>query len=106
MFPKSVLNVWCRVSVSTKVPAMKVTPNTIARAVSARRSLCAMRPFRVTRHISVPQCPHALEDGIGCWRGELVDDVAVSEENDPVGICSTVRIVRHHDDRLAELGHR
>ena len=38
--------------------------------------------------------------------GQLVDDVAVGQEDDPVGVGRPVGVVGHHDDRLAELGHR
>src|ERR1700722_15012871 len=109
MFVKSVLNVLLSVSVRTNVPAMKVTPRTMARAVRTRRSLCARRPLIVTRHTSALRAgagaaaaaaaaagagagartaagaegPHVLQDRVGRGRGELVDDVAVGEEHDP-----------------------
>ena len=36
--------------------------------------------------------------------GQLVDDVAVGQEDDPVGVGRPVGVVGHHDDGLAELG--
>ncbi len=54
MLPNNVVNVFCRVSVRTNVPEMKVTPSTIASAVSASLSLWASRPLRVTFRIGQP----------------------------------------------------
>ncbi len=45
------LKVLLMVSVSTKVPATKPTPRTIASAVSASRSLCEVKPRTRTFHI-------------------------------------------------------
>src|SRR5271156_430842 len=104
MFPKSVLNVLCSVSVSTKVPAMKVTPNTMASAVRASRSLWASSPLMVTRHMSGAQRPDALQDRVGGRLGQVVDDGAVGQEDAPVGIGRPVGVVGDHDDGLAELG--
>src|SRR5580698_9463107 len=102
MLLNSVLNVLCSVSVRTNVPAMKVTPITMASEVRASRSLCASRPLMVTRHMSGPQGPDALQHRIGGWLRQLVDDVAVRQEDDSVGVGRPVRIVRHHDDGLPE----
>src|SRR6516165_11558689 len=106
MFPNSVLNVLCRVSVSTNVPEMNVTPSTIASAVNANRSLCASRPLIVTFHMSGPQLPHALEDGVRRGVVQLVDHPAVGQEDHPVGVGGASGVVRHHHDGLAELVHR
>src|SRR5580700_5229770 len=103
MLPKSVLNVLCSVSVRTNVPAMNVTPITMASAVRASRNLCASNPLMVTRHMSGPQRPDALEHRVGRGLRQLVDDVAVRQEDDPVGVGRPVRIVGDHDDRLPEL---
>src|ERR1700677_4348606 len=106
MLPKSVSNVLCRVSVRTNVPAMNVTPRTMESAVSAKRSLCASSPLMVTRHTSGAQTADALQDGLGCGVTHLVDDVAVGEEDDAVGVGRAAGVVGDHHDRLAELGHR
>src|SRR5579863_5475646 len=106
MFPNRLLNVLCKVSVSTNVPEMKVTPSTMASAVRPSRSLWASRPLIVTFHMSGPQGPHALQDGVGGRLLEFAYHLAVGQEYDPVGVRSSARVVGHHDDRLAELGHR
>src|ERR1700761_1604187 len=106
MLPNRLLNVLCRVSVSTKVPEMNVTPSTMASAVSASRSLWASRPLIVTFHMSGSQRPDPLQDGVGGGLEELADHRSVGQEDDPVRVRGTARVVRHHDDRLAELGHR
>src|SRR5580704_4965653 len=106
MWPKSVSNVLWSVSVRTNVPEMKVTPSTMAMAVSTNRNLWASRPLMVTFHISVPQLLHVLQDRVGGGRGELSHDLAVGQEDHPVGIGGAAGIVGDHDDRLVELGDR
>src|SRR5271165_1048567 len=106
MFPNSVSNVLCRVSVRTNVPAMNVTPSTMASAVSARRSLWARSPLMVTRHTSGAHRSDVLEDRVGRRRGEVVDDLAVAQKNDPVGVGRAMGVVGDHDDGLAEFGDR
>src|SRR5580692_5321665 len=106
MLPNSVSNVLCSVSVSTNVPAMNVTPRTMASAVSASRSLWASSPLIVTLHMSGAQVPHPLEHRVGRRVGQLVDDLPVGQEHDPVREGGAVRVVRHHHDRLAELADR
>src|SRR5579859_3264919 len=106
MLPNSWLNVLCSVSVSTNVPEMKVTPSTMASAVSPSRSLWASRPLIVTFHMSGPQGPHALEDRVGGRLVEFAHDLAVVQEDDPVRVRGPARVVGDHDNRLAELGHR
>src|SRR5271166_4642644 len=103
MLPNSVLNVLCKVSVRTNVPAMNVTPSTMASAVRTSRSLCASNPLTVTRHMSGSQGPDALQHQVRGRLGQLVDDVAVGQEDDAVGVGGPVRVVGHHDDGLAEL---
>src|SRR3974377_813271 len=103
MVPNSVLNVLCSVSVRTSVPAMKVTPSTMASAVSARRSLCPRTPLMVTFHMSGPELPPPLEDRVGGRFIQLVHDSAIGQEDDPVGERSPSRVVGDHHDRLAEL---
>src|SRR5580700_7934460 len=106
MLLNSVVNVLCRVSVRTNVPEMKVTPSTMASAVSPSRSLWASRPLIVTFHMSGPQRPDPLQDGVGGRLLELAHHLAVGQEDDPVRVRGAARVVGHHDDRLAKLGHR
>src|SRR6516164_11354232 len=106
MLANSSVNVSCRVSVRTNVPEMKVTPSTMASAVSPSRSLWASRPLIVTFHMSGPQGPHPLQDGVGGRLVEFADHGPVVQEDDPVRVCGPARVVRHHDDGLAEFGHR
>src|SRR5580704_13856179 len=106
MVPNSVLNVLCKVSVSTNVPEMKVTPRMIASAVSASRSLWASRPLMVTLRISGSQGPHLLQDRIGGRLVELAHHGPIGQEDDPVRVRGAARVVRDHDDRLAELRDR
>src|ERR1700722_2684382 len=106
MLPNRVVKVLWRVSVSTRVPEMKVTPRTMARAVSASRSLWAIRPLTVTLHTSAAQLLHLLEDGVRGGRQELVHHLAVGQEDHPVGEGRPPGVVGDHDDRLVELGDR
>src|ERR1700722_15169982 len=106
MLPNSSENVLCSVSVSTNVPEMNVTPSTMASAGSASRSLWARRPLIVTFHMSGPQRPDPLQDGVGGRLLEVADHLAVGQEHDPVRVRGPARVVGDHDDRLAELGHR
>src|SRR6516162_4064726 len=101
MVLKRVVNVLCRVSVRMKVPEMKVTPSTIAIAVSASRSLCARSPLRVTFPISAAERSHALEHRVRRRIAELADDLAVREEDHPTRVGGADRIVGHHHDRTA-----
>src|SRR5580693_1322789 len=101
MLPNSTEKVLFRVSVKTNVPEMKATPSTIASAVSASRSLWASRPLMVTFRMSRPQRPHALQDRIGGRLFQLAHHGPVGQEQDPVRVRGTPRVVRHHDDGLA-----
>src|SRR6266571_8369135 len=106
MLPNSTANVLFRVSVKTNVPEMKATPSTIASAVSTSRSLWASSPLIVTFRTSGPQRPHPLQDRVGGRLVEFADHRPVGQEEDPVRVRGPARVVRHHDDRLAEFGHR
>src|SRR6202042_2110742 len=106
MLPNSSLNVLCNVSVRTNVPEMKVTPSTMASAVKPSRSLWASRPLMVTFHMSGPQRPHPLQDGVGGRLLELADHLAVGQEDDPVRVRGPARGGGDHDDRAGEFGHR
>src|SRR5215471_16649958 len=106
MLPNSTVNVFCRVSVRTNVPEMNVTPSTIASAVSASLSLWASRPLIVTFRMSGPQRPHPLQDRVGGRLVQLAHHGPVGQEDDPVRVGGAPRVVRHHHDRLAEVGDR
>src|SRR5664280_3395843 len=106
MWPNSVVNVPWRVSVSTRVPEMNVTPSTMARAVRARRSLCASNPVTVTFHTSAAQPLHLFEHRIGRRLDELAHYPTVGQEDHPVGEGRPTGVVGDHDDRLVEFGHR
>src|ERR1700677_3394513 len=101
MLPNRTENVLCRVSVRTNVPEMKVTPSTIASAVSAGRSLWVSRPLMVTFRISGSQGPHPLQDRIGGRALQLADHVPVGQEDDAVRVGGAARVMCHHHDRLA-----
>ena len=100
----NVVKVLCRVSVRMKVPEMNVTPRTMAIAVSARRSLWASSPLRVTFHMSASERPHLFEDRIRGRILELAHHGPVGEEEDTIGVSSSPRVVGHHHDRLTQLG--
>src|ERR1035441_4435091 len=101
MLPNSTENVLFKVSVRTNVPEMKVTPSTIASAVSASRSLWASRPLMVTFRTSAPQGPHALEDRIGGRLVEFAHHGPVGQEDDPLAKTSSIP---GHDMPLAKAG--
>ena len=48
---------------------------------------------------------HAVQDGLGGGVEQLVDDVAVGEEDDAVGVGRGDGVVGDHHDGLAELPH-
>src|ERR1700720_4047164 len=106
MLLKSAVNVLCKVSVSTYVPEMNVTPRMIASAVSISRSLCASSPLRVTLRMSGSHGPHALEHRIGRGFLKLAHYGPVGQEDDPVRVGGAAWIVGHHDDRLTRFPHR
>ena len=95
------------VSVSTSVPAMKATPRRTARLVVRSRSLRAARSLRVVRNMAIysPKLLHAVEHPVGRRCGHLVDDAAVGEEDDAVGVAGRDGVVGDHHDGLAELAH-
>ena len=104
---KSPSKVFPMVSVRIIVPAMKATPRTTARPVSTKRTLWAQRPLRVRLNMAIylPKLfmRSRTDSAVGCV--ELVDDVAVGEEDDPVGVGRRHGVVGDHHDRLAELPH-
>src|SRR5690349_4976067 len=104
-----------KVSVNTNVPATNATPSTIANALMPSRSLCAARPFSVALSIFsalrrvVARCLevlHLLEHPVRGGFEHLVDDPAVGQEKNPVGVPGRVRVMGDHHHGLAELGDR
>ena len=93
------------VSPSTRVPARKATPSTTAEQVASRRRLWAPMDLRVVRHIGaqLPRARHALEHALGGRGLHVVDDPAVGQEHDGVGVGRGRRVVGDHDDGLAHV---
>src|SRR5690348_14336356 len=106
MLLNSVVNVLCKVSVSTYVPEMNVTPRTIASAVSTSRSLCASSPLRVTLRTSAAQGAHALKHRVGGGLVEFAHDGTARQEDNPAREGGPARIVGDHNDRLPDSPHR
>src|SRR5580693_9134948 len=77
---------------------MKVTPSTIASAVSASLSLWASRPLIVTFRMSGSQRPHPLQDRIRGRLLELAHHGPVGKEEEATGVrrprgsCVTITI--------------
>ena len=59
-------------------------------------------------HVGAPvaELLHAVEDRVGGGLEHLVDDLAVGEEQHPVGVGGRGRLVGDHDDGLPELVDR
>src|SRR6478735_5136426 len=101
--------------VKTIEPATNATPRTIAKAESSRRSLRAKRLRQVTRHTSVAlagrgglaggELLHLVQHLLTVGPTELVDDLAVGEEDHPIGVRRRHRVVGHHHDGLAAVVH-
>src|ERR1700710_2777467 len=92
------------------VPETNATPRTIERAVRTSLSLCP-NTLRVAA-LNMSSSPtlsvetlHPLEHHVGRRPGHLVDDLAVGEEQHPVGVRRTAGVVGHDDDRLPEVVH-
>src|SRR5699024_9158912 len=96
-----------RVSVKISEPATKAVPRMIAMALIRRRSLRASRFLKVVRSTSgrpeAAQGEHPLQHALPVRLPQLVDDLPVGEEEDPVGVAGGHRVVGDHDDRLLEL---
>src|SRR4051794_755562 len=60
----------------------------------------------VSEYMSAPDPGHATRDGFGRGGDELVDEAAVGEDDDPVGVAGGSEVVGDHHDGLAELPHR
>src|SRR4051794_7610925 len=93
--------------VKTRVPATKATPSTTAATDISMRSLCARRERTLRRNMSGPspcgvELGHPREDALRSRFGHLVDDAAVRQEEHAIGVRRRLRVVRDHDDGLAE----
>src|ERR687889_819566 len=98
MSVKRPLNVLEMVSVSTNVPETNATPSITAMPVSRKRTFLLQMPLSVTFHMcvvlpgSAAERLHLVDDGVGVGFVQLVDDRAVGEEHDPVGVARRVRV--------------
>src|SRR5436309_15777699 len=92
------------VSVRMYVPLTIATPRTIAIAVNAALSFRPSSPFRATRVTTAGrpslERSHHLEDLGGASSGQLLDDQAIREEQDPIGDRGGARLMGDHHDRL------
>src|SRR3954452_18986860 len=93
------------VSLNTKTPERNAQPAMTASAERRRRPLRARTFFSAMRSTSFPEALHAVEHLLRCRLGHLVDDLAVGEEDDAIGVARRDRIVGDHHDGLAELVH-
>ena len=122
---KAVLNIALydrlSVSVSTSAPETAITPSTTARADDSMRSLCDSRLFIVALTITtLPRRGWApvravaggvkmlepIQDLLGGRLLDLPDDAAVREEQHPVGVRGSLRVVGDHHDRLSMVANR
>src|SRR4051794_24088326 len=87
------------VSVRTYEPATNATPITTARVVATARALRAQRLLRAR----LVNLLHQLDHLVGGAGSAVVDDAAVAEGDQAVGVGRSGGIVGHHDHRLAEL---
>src|SRR2546428_3920958 len=98
-----------RVSPSTSVPDRNATPMNTARNVPASRRFRAHSPLNVTLPmtlLSAPERLYALQDSLSGGLVHAVDEAAVRQEQDLVGVTRGYGIMGHHHDRLAELVDR
>ena len=96
-----------RVSEKTSEPTTNATPSTIANVLISRRSLRAEQALegcaehRQRRRLGGGHPGHDLEHLLAVGVAQLVDDAAVGEEDDAVGVRRGDRVVGHHHHRLA-----
>ena len=90
------------VSVKMNVPATNATPITTAKPVRTVRSLRANSPRRAIRVIYAT-CFIRSSSASADSADAVVHDAAVAQHDDAVGGGRRARVVRDHDDRLAEL---
>src|SRR5499427_921925 len=99
---------WVRVAVNTKLPAIRPVPRATASAVIASRAPWLRRLANMVRNMSVTpwlEGGHPVQDGLRCGLVEPAGDPPVGEEDNPVGVAGSHRVVGDHDDGLAELAH-
>src|SRR5215207_6488139 len=89
------------VSVRMNVPETRVTASATASAVPKSRPPCAAAP-RSRRNTSAAKVLHVVDRPLGGRLEHLVDDLAVGQEHDPVGVGGGHGVMRHHHDGLAE----
>src|ERR1700729_3275148 len=87
-------------SVSTKVPATRATPRTIATAVSAARRRRVASPLSATWSTARSEALHGVDDLVLVGAGEVLDDLAVRQEQEPVGDGRRLGVVGDHHHRL------
>ena len=104
-----------RPSVSTKAETTNDTARTTAKVVRANRMRLARRFLMVRRNTallprslgpSVAETAHAVQHRVGGRVGQLVDDPAIGQEDDAVGVGGRDGVVGDHDDGLAEVADR
>ena len=105
---KSAVKLRLSMSEKTSEPQTNATPSTIANVLISRRTLRASRLFQAARNTrqslastAVGHPGHHLEDLLAVGVAHLVDDLAVGEEDDAVGVRRGDRVVGDHHDRLA-----
>src|SRR4051794_11423062 len=85
------------------VPARKAMPSTTAMAVLMSRSFLAASSLSVRRNMtSTPQALDAVEDHGSRGVKDLAHDLAVSQEDRPVGVRGCNRVMGDHHDGLGE----
>ena len=84
------------------MPATKATPRTTAKVVARARTLRAQRLLRAR----LVKLLHQLDHVVGGARGAVLDELAVAEGDQAVGVGGGDRVVGDHDHRLAELVDR
>src|SRR5581483_2915377 len=108
MLVKIAWNAFVIESVRTNVPLIVAIPRMIANAVRTVRSFRPQRPRSATD--LTPSRPadllHRGDDLVRVGARQLLDDVAVREEEDPVGDRGRARVVRDHHRRLSPILYR
>src|SRR5262249_28547953 len=87
------------VSVRMKLPATKATPMKTAKVVPSARTLRAQRLLRPR----LVKLLHQLDHVVGGARGAVLNELAVAERDQAVGVGGGDGVVGDHDHRLAEL---
>src|SRR4051812_3503132 len=94
------------VSVNTSVPVMNATASMTASAVVSRRSLCAIKLLNVVLSmVSRSELLHPLEHSLRRRFQHLVDNPAVGQEDDALGVARRCGVVCDHDDGLSHVVH-